>query len=1213
MTTPSRRRLMRDFKKLQEDPPAGVSGAPTEDNILMWEAIIFGPQDTPFEDGTFKLTLEFTEEYPNKPPTVKFVSKMFHPNVYADGSICLDILQNRWSPTYDVAAILTSIQSLLDEPNPNSPANSLAAQLYQENRREYEKRVQQIVEQSWLNFGENEGEMEAKEGGDSDDEMDHDHDDPQMPSASGATRSNNGVISSLLLSTCLCTMAIREELSLLIEFKRYMRHYFVNLLFTTTISDFLEIHMVTLFEWNLSCSPFVNLRQELVVWTDRIKHNSGIGCMDRSNNFRTNYVGRMVGDKAECSRFQIEEQILREDSDVDLTKLAQFAFKHYVPKVHRVAIWKLLLRVSATAPEVRKDITEHRIQEALFLNSSLASYQIITIVLRSAFSSFFRRFGALLQAEVLLSSLRAMRLNTKKSLSDKDLEVEYHPSAVDIVRMIKLGNETVLHGNQYSSEMEFQAQLAIAEQMSIICESNWVDTFWLTKVFDELLSHIFTENILTEAYAEMIDFNELNQKNMPINFWIRCGGAVVFDHEPLLNLWDKICSSADCGVIKLLSTVIYNYLVELKPYLRNLQINDFALGKGILSVKAQNAIIKNSIDSILQSGNNKFANEIIIVASVSVQLFHPSETPSISAAEAELPELIKSVEKEMSANESRMPLSEDTKIAQVYKLDIKESNCLAPSMECNLVQGEFGCKNTLRIVIQDKSKTERLIGLTKEELESYSNDPFWKTVCNVCAFWVAWIFTPSFHDSDSDGIGDFNGIRMKLNDLRKIGIKTIWVTPVITVQKDDFIPLDVTDFTSIDERFGTTNDLKMLIDGTHELEMYFTMDLPISMTSTSHKCKTDGEYVDYYVWKEASDVKDDPNYIAEEGETKAYLTYEGKNPILNWRNPAVRESIFEVAKIFLIWELMGDAALKMFNDFIGSLRDYASNNETLDNRELAVFSSLNDLIELNELNSPKYGLSNLTYAIDNSITEINNESCPNGISQCLHSTLVASFERFNITQLPHAWQFTDYNVSRLSTRFDKATAILLTFIQLSLPGAVELYYGQELNLEDSTGPTNKFTGLMQWNSSEYGGFTAGIQKPFFSTTLNYKEDNFKAQSDSQRSPLKTVKAMAKIRQRDNNFALGETQLAPFSQDVILFSRFRQPSNVTSGGAYLIGANFGMSDIGINVTSVLPDNFTATKGEIVIVTPNVDKYQPRNKITLRDEIILGSKQGIVIKV
>uniref|UniRef100_A0AAQ6A839 UBC core domain-containing protein n=1 Tax=Amphiprion ocellaris TaxID=80972 RepID=A0AAQ6A839_AMPOC len=136
---------------LQEDPPAGVSGAPSENNIMVGVAwlinllILFHVSVA----GTFKLIVEFTEEYPNKPPTVRFVSKMFHPNVYADGSICLDILQNRWSPTYDVSSILTSIQSLLDEPNPNSPANSQAAQLYQENKREYEKRVSAVVEQSW--------------------------------------------------------------------------------------------------------------------------------------------------------------------------------------------------------------------------------------------------------------------------------------------------------------------------------------------------------------------------------------------------------------------------------------------------------------------------------------------------------------------------------------------------------------------------------------------------------------------------------------------------------------------------------------------------------------------------------------------------------------------------------------------------------------------------------------------------------------------------------------------------------------------------------------------------------------------------------------------------------------------------------------------------------------------------------------------------------
>jgi ubiquitin-conjugating enzyme E2 A len=101
------------------------------------------------DPGTFKLSLVFSEDYPNKAPQVKFITKMFHPNIYADGAICLDILQNQWSPIYDISAILTSIQSLLTDPNPNSPANSEASKLYVENKGEYNRRVKAIVEESW--------------------------------------------------------------------------------------------------------------------------------------------------------------------------------------------------------------------------------------------------------------------------------------------------------------------------------------------------------------------------------------------------------------------------------------------------------------------------------------------------------------------------------------------------------------------------------------------------------------------------------------------------------------------------------------------------------------------------------------------------------------------------------------------------------------------------------------------------------------------------------------------------------------------------------------------------------------------------------------------------------------------------------------------------------------------------------------------------------
>ncbi len=96
MDSMASRRLIKDLKKIEKESEEGqnpgITATPDEDSLFRWKAVIFGPDETEWEGGVFRLILEFTEDYPNKPPKVKFLTKMFHPNIYNDGSICLDIL-----------------------------------------------------------------------------------------------------------------------------------------------------------------------------------------------------------------------------------------------------------------------------------------------------------------------------------------------------------------------------------------------------------------------------------------------------------------------------------------------------------------------------------------------------------------------------------------------------------------------------------------------------------------------------------------------------------------------------------------------------------------------------------------------------------------------------------------------------------------------------------------------------------------------------------------------------------------------------------------------------------------------------------------------------------------------------------------------------------------------------------------------------------------
>ncbi|KAG5355733.1 Ubiquitin-conjugating enzyme E2-18 kDa [Yarrowia sp. B02] len=155
----AQKRLMKEYKQFISDPPQGISAGPAdEDNFLLWECLIQGPDDTPYEGGLFPATLKFPQDYPLSPPVMKFTCEMYHPNIYKDGTVCISILHapgddpnmyesasERWSPIQSVDKILLSVMSMLAEPNDESGANIDASKMWRDDQEQFVKIVQGTV------------------------------------------------------------------------------------------------------------------------------------------------------------------------------------------------------------------------------------------------------------------------------------------------------------------------------------------------------------------------------------------------------------------------------------------------------------------------------------------------------------------------------------------------------------------------------------------------------------------------------------------------------------------------------------------------------------------------------------------------------------------------------------------------------------------------------------------------------------------------------------------------------------------------------------------------------------------------------------------------------------------------------------------------------------------------------------------------------------
>ncbi|XP_066106552.1 uncharacterized protein [Saccopteryx bilineata] len=132
------KRLKNEFLHISQNPPVGCSAGPIADNIFEWQAIIIGPSGSPYEGGIFTLKMVFPCNYPFKPPKIQFATKIYHPNIDRQGTICMNLLSLDWSPIVTVSKLLQAICSMLSEPVMEDMLVPEITKIYLKDRAKYE-------------------------------------------------------------------------------------------------------------------------------------------------------------------------------------------------------------------------------------------------------------------------------------------------------------------------------------------------------------------------------------------------------------------------------------------------------------------------------------------------------------------------------------------------------------------------------------------------------------------------------------------------------------------------------------------------------------------------------------------------------------------------------------------------------------------------------------------------------------------------------------------------------------------------------------------------------------------------------------------------------------------------------------------------------------------------------------------------------------------
>ena len=459
------------------------------------------------------------------------------------------------------------------------------------------------------------------------------------------------------------------------------------------------------------------------------------------------------------------------------------------------------------------------------------------------------------------------------------------------------------------------------------------------------------------------------------------------------------------------------------------------------------------------------------------------------------------------------------------------------------------------------------------------------------------IYPRSFADSNGDGVGDLKGITSKLDYLQGLGVDAIWITPCFPSPQVDF-GYDVSDYENIDPMYGTLADFDMLAREAKKRNIHIILDLVVNHTSDQHKWFLDSkssrtsEHREWYIWRDGKGPGEPPNnWVSTFGGSAwkldpatgqyYYHFFYPEQPDLNWRNPAVKEAMFDVTRWWYKRGVSGfrlDAVDTLFEDpelhdnpidrtgtnafgdpfeenkyntKLPEVHDVLQELRKIANEYDAVLIGETWTADVNELN--RYygeGHNELQLPMDFLFTMVNKLSPAEFRKQIAEVNAAAGWPTFVISNHDIVRSYDRYGDGKHNDQIAK----LMAALYLTLRGTPILYYGEEIGMK-TTPPTRvedvrdpigrrgwpKEKGRdgertpMQWDSSKNAGFTTGT--PWLPVPPTYKTHNVAAESKDQDSVLQFYRQVLKLRHTNQALLYG-TYVAVNENDPNVLSYLR---------------------------------------------------------------------------